>query len=175
MSGPVVLVVMGVSGSGKTTVGTMLARQLRWPFQEGDDLHPQANIDKMKAGNPLTDADRGPWLELIADWVDQRLDKGQSGIITCSALKRTYRNVIDRRRRGVVFVFLDGPQKTLALRLASRHHHFMPPQLLQSQFEDLEPPVPDEPSMKFDVDAPPQQIFDEVIEKLGLRDPTRLE
>ena len=169
------LVVMGVSGSGKTTVGSMLARRLKWQFQEGDDLHPQANIDKMKAGNPLTDADRGPWLELIADWVDQRLDTGQSGIITCSALKRTYRNVIDRRRRGVVFIFLDGPQKTVALRLGSRHGHFMPPQLLQSQFDELDPPAPDEPAIRFDVDEPPQQIVDDVIEKLGLRDPTRLE
>ena len=153
----------------------MLARRLGWPFQEGDDLHPQANIDKMKAGNPLTDADRGPWLELIADWVDQRLHAGQSGIITCSALKRTYRNVIDRRRRGLVFIFLDGPPKAISLRLASRHSHFMPPKLLQSQFKDLEPPAPEEPAIRFDVDAPPQQIVDEVIGKLGLRDPTPLE
>jgi gluconokinase len=166
---------MGVSGSGKTIVGSMLARRLCWPFQEGDDLHPQANIDKMKAGNPLTDADRSPWLDLIADWVDQRLDAGQSGIITCSALKRTYRNVIDRRRRGVVFLFLDGPPKTISLRLASRHDHFMPPQLLQSQFEDLEPPASDEPAMRFDVDAQPQQIVDEIIETIWSRDPTRLE
>ncbi len=93
---------MGVSGSGKTTVGSMLARRLQWPFQEGDDLHPPANIDKMKAGNPLTDADRGPWLELIGAWVDQRLEAGQSRIITCSALRRTYRYVIGRRRHGVV-------------------------------------------------------------------------
>ena len=127
------------------------------------------------AGNPLTDADRGPWLELIADWVDQRLYAGQSGIITCSALKRTYRNVIDRRRRGLVFIFLDGPPKAISLRLASRHSHFMPPKLLQSQFKDLEPPAPEEPVIRFDVDAPPQQIVEEVIEKLGLRDPTPLE
>ena len=166
MSGPVVLVVMGVSGSGKTTVGSMLAHRLRWPFQEGDELHPQANIDKMKSGRPLTDADRGPWLQLIADWVEQRLDAGQSGIITCSALKRAYRNVIDRRRRGVAFIFLDGSQKTIALRLASRHSHFMPPQLLLSQFEDLEPPAPDEPAMRFDVDAAPEQLVDEVIEAI---------
>lgn len=166
---------MGVSGSGKTTVGSVLARELQWPFQEGDDLHPQANIDKMKAGHPLTDADRGPWLHLIADWVDHRLDASQSGIITCSALKRSYRNVIDRRRRGVVFIFLAGSQKTISPRLASRHSHFMLPQLLQSQFEDLEPPAPDEPAIRFDVDARPQQIVDQVIERLGLNDPTRPE
>jgi len=166
---------MGVSGSGKTTVGSLLARRLRWPFQEGDDFHPQANIDKMKAGTPLTDADRVPWLELIANWVDTRLDAGQSAIVTCSALKRTYRNVIDRRRPGVVFIFLDGPQKTIALRLAFRQSHFMPPQLLQSQFHDLEPPAPDEPALRFDIDAPPQEIVDQVIGMLGLSEPRRLE
>src|SRR5437667_12247402 len=101
---------MGVSGSGKTTVGSMLARRLPCPFHEGDDLHPQANIETMKAGNPLTDADRGPWLELLADWVDQQLDAGQSGIITCSALKRLYRAVIDRRRPRADLIFLAGPQ-----------------------------------------------------------------
>jgi len=173
-SGPLVLVVMGVSGSGKTTVGSMLAERLGWPFQEGDDLHPQKNIDKMKVGNPLTDADRRPWLELIADWVDHQLDAGRSGIITCSALKRAYRKRIDRRRRGVVFIFLDGPQKTIALRLGSRRSHFMPPQLLKSQFADLEPPSSSEPAIAFDVDASPQQIVDEIIERLGLTEPKRL-
>lgn len=153
----------------------MLAQRLGWPFQEGDDLHPQANIDKMRAGNPLTDADRGPWLELIADWVDQRLDAGQNGVITCSALKRAYRDVINRREHGVVFICLDGSRETVALRLASRHGHFMPPHLLKSQFEDLDRPTPDEPAISVGVDAPPQQIVDAVIENLGLRDPTPLE
>jgi gluconokinase len=171
----VVLVVMGVSGSGKTTVASTLARRLNWPFQEGDDLHPQANIEKMRAGHPLSDQDRGPWLELIADWVDQRLDAGQNGIITCSALKRAYRDVINRRQHGVVFIFLDGSRKRVALRLASRQGHFMPPHLLESQFEDLERPAPDEPVITFDIDAPPQRIVDVVIDKLGLRDPTPLE
>jgi gluconokinase len=165
---------MGVSGSGKTTVGSMLARRLGWPFQEGDDLHPQKNIDKMKIGNPLADADRSPWLELIADWVDYQLDAGRSGIITCSALKRAYRKVIDRRRRGVVFIFLDGPQETIALRLGSRHSHFMPPQLVQSQFADLAPPASSEPAIAFDVDAQPQRIVDEILERLRLTDPKRL-
>jgi gluconokinase/shikimate kinase len=174
-AGGVVLVVMGVSGSGKTTVASMLAHRLRWPFQEGDDLHPESNIEKMRAGHPLSDQDRTPWLELIADWVDKRLDAGQNGIITCSALKRAYRDVINRRHQGVVFIFLDGSRKTVALRLASRHGHFMPPLLLKSQFEDLERPAPDEPAIRFDVDAPPQRIVDAVIEKLGLRDPTPLE
>lgn len=151
----------------------MLARRLKWPFQEGDDLHPQSNIEKMQAGNPLSDQDRGPWLELIADWVDERLDAGQNAIITCSALKRGYRDVINRRQHGVVFVFLDGSRKTVSLRLASRHGHFMPSHLLKSQFEDLEQPAPDEPAISVSVDAPPQQIVEAVMEKLGLRDPTQ--
>jgi gluconokinase/shikimate kinase len=153
----------------------MLAHRLRWPFQEGDDLHPESNIEKMRAGHPLSDQDRTPWLELIADWVDKRLDAGQNGIITCSALKRAYRDVINRRHQGVVFIFLDGSWKTVAPRLASRPGHFMPPLLLKSQFEDLERLAPDEPAIRFDVDAPPQRIVDAVIEKLGLRDPTLLE
>jgi gluconokinase/shikimate kinase len=169
---PVVLVVMGVSGSGKTTIGSMLAASLGWPFKEGDDLHPRANLEKMKAGIPLTDQDRRPWLELIADWVGQHLDAAESGVVTCSALKRVYRDLIDRRRHGVVFIFLDGPQATIADRLDSRHGHFMPPQLLRSQFDDLEPPATEEPAIRFDIQTSPQLIVDEVIDVLGLKDRT---
>jgi gluconokinase len=122
----VVLVVMGVSGSGKTTVAAILAARLGWAFEEGDALHPQANIDKMSAGQPLTDEDRWPWLESIAHWVDERLDAGENGIITCSALKRAYRDAISRRGRGVVFVFLRGSKETIAARMAARQGHFMP-------------------------------------------------
>ena len=100
---PVVLVLMGVSGCGKTTVGRILADRLGWAFEEGDMLHPQSNIEKMSAGHPLTDADRERWLVSVADWVDGRLDRGESGLITCSALKRRYRDVINRRGSGVVF------------------------------------------------------------------------
>lgn len=150
----------------------MLARRLGWPFQEGDDLHPTANVEKMRAGIPLTDADRGPWLELIADWVEQHLDAGENGIVTCSALKRVYRDVIDRRRQGVVFIFLDGSQDSVARRLESRHGHFMPPQLLQSQFEDLEPPTRDEAAIRIDIQAAPELIVDEIIEALDLKDRT---
>jgi gluconokinase len=127
---PVVLVVMGVSGCGKTTVAAILAGRLRWPFEEGDALHPQPNIEKMEAGHPLTDNDRAPWLEKVADWVGERLDAGENGLITCSALKRSYREVIDRRGSGVVFVYLAGSRETIAERLTARHGHFMPSSLL---------------------------------------------
>src|ERR1700674_4193246 len=152
---PVVLVFMGVSGCGKTTVAAILAGRLGWRFEEGDAMHPQANIEKMEAGHPLTDADRAPWLEKVAGWVDERLDAGENGFITCSALKRSYRDVINRRGTGVVFVFLAGSRETIATRLAARHGHFMPSSLLDSQFADLEEPTPDEPEIRVDVGPAP--------------------
>ena len=155
---PVVLVFMGVSGSGKTTVAAILAGRLGWPFEEGDALHPQSNIEKMKAGHPLTDDDRASWLQKVAEWVDERLDAGESGLITCSALKRSYRDVINRRGWGVVFVFLAGSKATIAERLSVRHGHFMPPNLLDSQFVDLEEPTSDEPAVRVDV-APAPEIL----------------
>ena len=167
MPKPVVLVLMGVSGSGKTTVARILARRLGWPFQEGDELHPEANIEKMKAGQPLTDGDRLLWLAAVADWVDRRLDAGENGIITCSALKRSYRDVINRRGSGVVFVFLSGTKTTIAPRVAARKAHFMPSSLLESQFADLEEPGPDEPHIRMDVGPPPEAIADAIVR--GLR------
>jgi carbohydrate kinase (thermoresistant glucokinase family) len=166
---PVVLVVMGVSGSGKTTVAEILAGRLGWPFKEGDELHSKANIDKMKAGQPLTDEDRRRWLISVADWVDRQLDAGENGVITCSALKRSYRNLINRRGSGVVFVFLAGSKATIAARLATRQAHFMPSSLLDSQFADLEEPGPDEPHVRVDVGQPPAAIADAVVRELGLR------
>src|ERR1700709_2863480 len=105
---PIVLVLMGVSGCGKSTVAALLAGELDWPFEEGDSLHPQANIDKMAAGHALDDDDRWPWLEKVAEWVEECLDEGRSGIITCSSLKRSYRDIINRRGHGVEFVYLAG-------------------------------------------------------------------
>src|SRR5260370_13719885 len=122
-----VLVVMGVSGSGKTTVARILADRLGWVLEEGDALHSESNIEKMRAGSPLTDADRQDWLLRVADWVDERLDHQQSGAITCSALKRSYRNLINRQGSAAVFVFLAGAKTTIAQRLAARHGHFLPP------------------------------------------------
>ncbi len=168
---PVVLVFMGVSGSGKTTVAGLLARRLGWPFAEGDDLHPQSNIEKMRAVQPLTDADRRLWLVAVADWVSARLDAGQNGLITCSALKRSYRDVIDQRGSGVLFVFLAGSKATIAPRLAARQSHFMPASLLESQFDDLEDPEPDEPHIRVDIDQPPAVIANGIMRKLGLSDP----
>ncbi|CAN5755155.1 gluconokinase [soil metagenome] len=167
---PVVLVVMGVSGCGKTTVAALLAGRLGWPFEEGDALHPQANIDKMKAGHPLDDDDRAPWLEKVADWVGERLDAGGSGLITCSALKRSYRNKINRRGSGVVFVYLHGSYDTIAARLAARHGHFMPTKLLDSQFAGLQEPGADEPAIRVDVGPAPSEIADTVIAMLGLEE-----
>lgn len=164
------MVFMGVSGCGKTTVATVLAGRLGWPFKEGDALHPQSNIAKMAAGLPLTDDDRAPWLDEVAGWIEQRLESGENGLITCSALKRSYRDVINRRGSGVVFVFLSGSKDAIAGRLALRHGHFMPSSLLESQFADLEEPASDEPVIQIDVGPRPEMIAQRIVEELGLND-----
>ncbi|OZI61739.1 gluconokinase [Bordetella genomosp. 11] len=165
---PVVLVLMGVSGCGKTTVAAILSGRLDWPFEEGDALHPQSNIDKMHAGQPLTDEDRAPWLEKVAQWVEECLDKGENGLITCSALKRSYRDIINRRGHGVQFVYLAGSKATIAARLAARHGHFMPPSLLDSQFDALQEPTADEPAIRVDIGPAPSAIANTIIQTLGL-------
>jgi len=163
-----VLVLMGVSGCGKTTVGAIVAGRLGWPFEEGDALHPQANIEKMAAGRPLTDADRWPWLAKVADWIDERLDAGENGLITCSGLKRSYRDLINREGSGLTFVFLAGSKETIAARLAARHGHFMRLSMLDSQFADLEEPAADEPAIRVDIGPPAAEIAERIIEYLGL-------
>ena len=165
---PVVLVLMGVSGCGKTTIGELLAERLHLPYEEGDALHPPANVAKMAAGHPLDDADRAPWLAKVADWVDARLDAGESGVITCSALKRSYRALIARRGAGVEFVYLHGSRELIASRLAGRHGHFMPPTLLDSQFATLEEPGADEPAIRVEIGEPPAAIAADIVEALGL-------
>jgi len=165
---PVVLVLMGVSGSGKTTVAKLIADRLDWAFEEGDALHPPANVAKMAAGHPLDDDDRAPWLAKVADWVDARLDGGESGVITCSALKRRYRALIDRRGQGVEFVYLHGSRELVAERLATRQGHFMPSSLLASQFDALEEPGADEPVIRVEIGATPDAIADDVMAALGL-------
>ena len=165
---PVVLVLMGVSGCGKTTVAQLLAERLHWAYEEGDALHPPANVAQMAAGHPLDDADRAPWLAKVADWVDAQLDAGQSGVITCSALKRSYRALIDRRGDGVEFVYLHGSRELIAARLATRHGHFMPSTLLDSQFATLEEPAADEPAIRVEIGEPPEAIATDIVVALGL-------
>lgn len=161
-----VLVIMGVSGSGKSTVAGVLAGRLGWDLAEGDDLHPEANVAKMQAGHALSDEDRWPWLDIIADWIRERTAAGKPGIITCSALKKRYRDVL--RGENVVFVFLQGSKDKISDRLASRHGHFMPASLLESQFDALEEPAEDENYISLCVSASPSEEADEIIEKLGL-------
>lgn len=164
--GPRVLVFMGVSSTGKSTVAAMLAGRLGWRFQEGDDLHPQANVEKMAAGHALTDDDRMPWLEIVAAWIDERLTAGEPGIITCSALRRRYRDVL--RRPGVTFVHLTGERDVILQRMMRRQGHFMPPALLDSQFRTLEEPGPDESALAIDVELTPEQQMAEIVQRLGL-------
>jgi carbohydrate kinase (thermoresistant glucokinase family) len=164
---PPILVIMGVSGSGKSTIAEELSVRLGWPFEEGDSLHPEVNIAKMHAGIPLTDADRLPWLERVAGWIDGQRSKKQPGIITCSALKRTYRQIIIGDRPEVRLVYLRGGRDLIAEHLAGRHGHFMPPALLRSQIDTLEEPDPSEDPLTVDVGASAAQIADEIIRFLG--------
>lgn len=143
-SGPMILIVAGLSGSGKTTVGAMLAGRLGWPFADADDFHPAANVEKMRAGLPLTDDDRWPWLRAIGAWMDERIAGNESAVVTCSALKRSYRDLLLGGRPQAQMIFLAVGRDVLARRLAARHGHFFPGQLLGTQFDALEPPQPGE-------------------------------
>ena len=162
-----VVVVMGVSGSGKTTIGRALARRLGWLFQEGDALHPPENVAKMRAGHPLDDADRAPWLSAIAALIDEWRARCEAGVITCSALKRRYREVIIGGRPGVRLVYLAGSRALIAERLAARRGHFLPASLLDSQFAALEPPLPEEGAIAASVDAPVAAIVARIAASLA--------
>lgn len=161
-----VLVIMGVSGCGKSTIAALLAGRLSWPFAEGDDMHPPENVAKMHAGHPLTDTDRRPWLERIAAWIDEQIAAGRSALVTCSALKRSYRDLL--RREQVMFVYLHGDFEVISRRLAARQGHFMPAALLESQFADLEPPTADEQAIRVDIGGSPVELADEITTTLGL-------
>jgi gluconokinase len=164
---PVVLVIMGVSGNGKSTAAGMLADRLGWDRGEGDDLHPPANVAKMKSGQPLTDEDRWPWLDQVAGWIHDHVDAGRPGVITCSALRKAYRDRL--RGPGVVFVHLTASRDLLTARLAGRRDHYMPPALLDSQLATLEPLEPDETGVVVDIAGKtPEQEADEVMARLGL-------
>ena len=164
---PPILVIMGVSGSGKSTIAEELAARLGWPFEEGDSLHPESNVAKMHAGIPLTDADREPWLGRVAAWIDGQRAKKQPGIISCSALKRSYRQIIIGDRPQVRLVYLRGGRDLMAEHLAGRHGHFMPASLLRSQIDTLEEPDPSEDPLTVDVGLPVAQVADEIIRLLG--------
>jgi gluconokinase len=161
-----VLVLMGVSGSGKTTVGKILSDQLGWTFLEADEFHPRENVEKMHAGTPLTDADRRPWLDALRERIDRACDGGENVVLACSALKHAYQDYLERDDPACVqYVYLHGDENLIRQRLAARRGHFMNPRLLHSQFEILEPPVD---SLRVDVTPPPEAIAIEVRRKLGL-------
>jgi len=165
---PLVIVLMGVSGCGKSTTGAALSRSLGWPFRDADSFHPPANIAKMSQGLPLDDDDRGPWLAAIAWWIDERCELGEPGIVSCSALKRAYRQRIIGARRGVRLVYLQGDIALIGRRLRARKHHFMPAALLESQFATLEEPRADERPVIVSVAMSPRRVVGTILERLGL-------
>ena len=163
-----IVVLAGTSGIGKTTIGNVLATRLGWTFEDSDALHTPAQIAKMQSGQPLTDADRWPWLETVAAWMDQRITAGESAVIACSALKRSYREYLYRGRPAVRIVLLVADAETLTARLGARRGHFFPARLLQSQLADLQ--MPDDAERTYVVLAvrSPAEIADEIIRRLGL-------
>ncbi len=167
---PCVLICMGVSGSGKSTVAAMVDRSLGWPFQEGDELHPQANIDKMSHNIPLTDEDRWPWLARCKAWIDERLAIDGKGLITCSALKREYRDyLVDGRYPAVRILYLEASRETLIERMSHRRNHFMPASLLDSQLATLEAPATGEHPITINVEQTSEEMTRDVMESLQRR------
>lgn len=158
---------MGVSGSGKTTVMAELERRLGWPFAEADEFMPPANVEKMRTGHPLTDEDRWPWLRALAGWIGEREAAGENALMTCSALRRRYRNLLRDGHPSVWFASLDVPEAELADRLAHRTGHYMPASLLASQLETLEPLGADEPGAHIRADQPPESTADEILRRLA--------
>jgi gluconokinase len=165
---PCALVVMGVSGSGKSTIADKLAERLDWTYEDGDRFHPASNVAKMTAGHPLTDDDRWPWLQAIADEIDRSCEAGQRVVIACSALKRVYRDILVHGKNDIRIVYLNGTQRLIADRLAQRKGHFMPPGLLDSQFKILEPPEQNENPVTVSIDASVDAVVDDIIRQLGL-------
>jgi gluconokinase len=169
----VILIVAGVAGSGKTTIGELVAGRLRWRFADADDFHPEANVAKMRAGIPLTDEDRLPWLRAIATWIDDRVAAGESAVVSCSALKRSYRDLLLQDRPAVLLVFLQVSRAELVRRLSARAGHFFPRQLLDSQLAALEPPQPDEVGVRtVEADGDASRTAEQVLVLVG-PDPAR--
>ncbi|GLK67729.1 gluconokinase [Hansschlegelia plantiphila] len=171
--GRVCVVVMGPSGVGKTTIARMLAERLGWTFAEADEFHPKANIEKMSAGIPLDDDDRAPWLALIRDWIGDEALHGRDTVVTCSALKRRYRDVLREAVAHVRFLALAAEPALIEARLASRTGHYMPASLLASQFAALEPLEDDEDGVAVDVGPPPEAIVRDALAALGIADAAR--
>lgn len=169
MAAPIVVVMMGVSGSGKTTIAEGVAARFGWDVLEGDSFHPQSNIDKMSRGVPLDDSDRLPWLQAIAAAIDAHLAAAGSAVVACSALKRSYRDILIGARRNVVLVYLQGSPDLIATRVAARKGHFMPPALLDSQFAALEEPGPDEQPITVSVAPPIPAIVEAVVAAMQQR------
>lgn len=162
-----IVIVFGVSGAGKTTIGKLLAKDLGWGFLEADDFHPRANIDKMRRGIPLTDEDRQPWLDSLREQIGKCVEARQDAVLACSALKRAYRDYL-RISGEVRFVFLRGNYTLIAEQLRHRHGHFMNPNLLRSQFADLEEPKPNEDVLMIKLGRTPEELVEEIKTKLGL-------
>lgn len=162
------LVVMGVAGSGKSTVGARLAARLGCEFAEGDAFHPPANVAKMAAGVPLDDEDRRPWLAAIAGWIRERDRAGRSAVVACSALKRAYRDVLRAASPRAVFVHLSAPPALVQRRMHARAGHFMPESLLPSQYDTLEPLAPDEPGATVDAAPPVEEVVDSALAVLAI-------
>ena len=167
MKAPLHLVFMGVSGSGKSTAARAVQQQLGWEYAEGDDFHPPANVAKMREGTPLTDDDRWGWLESLAEWTAERDAKGEPTIIACSALRRAYRDVLRRGGEGTFFVHCTGDKHMILERMSAREH-FMPPSLLESQLDILEPLEPDEQGMDVDPALAVDLIVAQVLDRIGL-------
>jgi gluconokinase len=168
VAGIAAIVVMGVSGAGKSTVGKLIAARLDCPFRDADSFHPRANIEKMSRGEPLTDGDRWPWLQAIAAWIAEHRAAGTTCVVTCSALKRVYRDIVTNKQSSDVrLVYLKGDFDLIESRLKARQGHFMPPGLLRSQFDALEEPGAGERAVIVAIDTTPDEIADRAMKKLG--------
>jgi gluconokinase len=170
---PTVMIVMGVSGSGKSTIGAILARRLHWEFEDADWLHPASNVDKMHKGIPLTDEDRRPWLDAVAAWIDNTRRSDEHAVVACSALKRRYRNILIGDRTDVRLVYLKGDEALIERRIATRHEHFMPQSLLHSQFEALEEPGSDEAPITVSIEPPPREVVAQILSALAIAEDVR--
>ncbi|HMN72135.1 MAG TPA: gluconokinase [Rhodoblastus sp.] len=164
---PAVIVLMGVAGSGKSTIGVALSKKLGWPYADADEFHPPANVAKMSAGTPLTDEDRWPWLAAIAAHIDRARESGRHAIVSCSALKRAYRDVLIGAREDVRLVLLDGTKEEIFARMSARKDHFMPLSLLDSQFATLERPEADERPVVVSIDGTPDEIAEKIVVGIG--------